>query len=756
MDQLNDRGYQLLHTLGQGEFAKVKLCTKKVNNKSEKYAVKLFKRDKIQLNRKRVKREINIMKELKHQHLVRLIDIVKDPKHVGLVMDYCSGGELFEYILRNRYLKGVEASRLFCQLMDGVNYLHMNGIVHRDLKLENILLTSDRNIKIIDFGFASFINKIDKRLDVVDHQNLLKTSCGSPAYAAPELVINDTYIGSVADIWSCGVILYSMVCGYLPFDDDPNNPGGDNITLLYQYILLKPTPLKLPSHLDKVTKEIIKLIVQPNPKKRATMKTILNHPFLKKYKKHEFWDADLKNPILIRQISQDATPDSKDPKSANVSPEIQDASLNIEGKNSNMHLDAKLSTPKSTKPTDADVPMSDAPTLQDPLPSRDVVMEEAPILPPIKIEKVKLKEVSNSPISESAPEIHQPKAAVVKEQPKTQPRSPPVAPEDVNVLPPINTKPAMRNHKVTFANKADSPISPPKIEQKSMFSNWFGKKKKEEPKQKTKRSQSEGVPAETDFATDMTYMDELLKAGTASKPTNSIYSSPFPQIHRNPSTNKKKKKKQPKNKQWLSDFDASSEGESLFSGDMAGSVPLDPLFLDSLAPPYYEGPIDTECLTNRAPETVLWNIRRLMEGLGFEIFVPARDSQVNKFMLKFKAKTGKGTALPYEYLKERLDNAILEFEQKPVLGENEVLIPKSVSLEKDTSELSLKLNNEGNMNNLFGSSELSLVISIRRIKRLPGLFVVQFSRMKGREKYYKMIREIVIYKILKGTNKIIV
>ena len=695
MDQLSSNGYQLLHTLGQGEFAKVKLCTKRIENKPAKFAVKLFKRDKIQTNRKRVKREINIMKVLKHPHLVQLIDIVKDQKHVGLVMDYCSGGELFEYILRNRYLKATEASRLFCQLMDGVNYLHMNSIVHRDLKLENILLTHDRNIKIIDFGFASFVNKIDKRLDVVDHENLLKTSCGSPAYAAPELVVNETYIGTKADIWSCGVILYAMVCGYLPFDDDPNNPGGDNITVLYQYILSKPTPLKLPSHLDKQTKDIIKIIVNPDPLKRATMKTVLKHSFLKKFQSHTFWVADLSDPIVIRQSSIENTTEKVN------TPAAQDASLNI-------------LTPQEKRDSRlTDTVLETANTI-------DTASDIHPIIKPPPM----------------------PERPVVKEKP--QPIKEKILP------PPLVTKP-----KVTFGNTTKiSPKdpNPPKHHQKyPLFSNWFNKTKKTPIKPTFSPSD---LPKATDFETDMTMMDDLLLANTAKQP-NHQYNTPFPQLHTDlkKSNSKKKKKHRKSNKQWLSDFDASSEGESLFSGEISGQLPLDSLFLDSLAPPFYEGPIDTECLTNRAPETVLWNIRRLMEGMGFEIFVPARDSQVNKYMLKFKAKTGKGSSLPYEYLKDKLEHSIVEFEQKPEVNQHEVLMPKSVSLTKDTRVIEKRKTEH---NSLFGQSDLSLVISIRRIKRLPGLFVVQFSRMKGREKYYKMIREIVIYKILKGANKVTV
>jgi serine/threonine protein kinase len=143
-------------------------------------------------------------------------------KYVGLVMEYASGGELFNLILARRFLMEREARRYFAQLILGVHQLHSMAVVHRDLKLENLLLDGERNIKISDFGFAN-------RLSVKDPcgPSMMKTSCGSPCYAAPELVLSDDgYDGRAADVWSCGVILFAMLAGYLPFDDDPRNPGN--------------------------------------------------------------------------------------------------------------------------------------------------------------------------------------------------------------------------------------------------------------------------------------------------------------------------------------------------------------------------------------------------------------------------------------------------------------------------------------------------------------------------------------------------
>jgi len=185
-------------------------------------------------------------------------------------MEYASGGELFGHILARKYLKEPEASKYFSQLIVGVSYLHNHGIVHRDLKLENLLLDKNRNIIITDFGFA---NRFSKETD-----DLLSTSCGSPCYAAPELVVNDCYVGEAADIWSCGVILYAIICGYLPFDDDPANAEGDNINLLYKYIL--ETKLQFPSHVSPLAKSLVNRILVTDPTLRANMDEIMAHKWL--------------------------------------------------------------------------------------------------------------------------------------------------------------------------------------------------------------------------------------------------------------------------------------------------------------------------------------------------------------------------------------------------------------------------------------------------------------------------------------------
>ncbi|KAF9508795.1 hypothetical protein BS47DRAFT_1350040 [Hydnum rufescens UP504] len=202
----------------------------------------------------KVEREIEVLRTIKHPNIVRLYDVIETDKYIGIVLEYASGGELFDHILAHRFLKEKDASKLFAQLI--------SGIVHRDLKLENLLLDRNRNVIITDFGFAN--------------------RCGSPCYAAPELVISEgLYVGSAVDIWSCGVILYAMLAGYLPFDDDPANPDGDNINLLYKYIV--NTPLTFPDYISPEARDLLSIMLVPDPAKRSDLATIMAHPWLAQY-----------------------------------------------------------------------------------------------------------------------------------------------------------------------------------------------------------------------------------------------------------------------------------------------------------------------------------------------------------------------------------------------------------------------------------------------------------------------------------------
>lgn len=232
--ETNFGGYILGKTLGEGEFGKVKLGWRR--DGSVQVAVKLIRREALGGNPSRlpkIYREINILRGLSHPNIVRLHEMTETDKYIGIVLEYASGGELFDYILLHRYLKDNAARKLFAQLISGVGYLHKKGIVHRDLKLENLLLDRNKNIIITDFGFANTFNPQDQLEEDIEYNltnrdfvkrrgleqlqedgkrrgDLMQTSCGSPCYAAPELVVTDSlYTGRKVDVWSCGVILVS-------------------------------------------------------------------------------------------------------------------------------------------------------------------------------------------------------------------------------------------------------------------------------------------------------------------------------------------------------------------------------------------------------------------------------------------------------------------------------------------------------------------------------------------------------------------
>ena len=274
--------YLLLQTLGEGEFGKVKLGVHR--HFGEETAIKLIKREMVAAAEEhqadgskmsKVEREISVLRLLRHPNIVHLYEVIESERYIGIVLEYGAGGELFDYILAQKCLKEREACRLFAQLVSGVSYLHRKKIIHRDLKLENLLLDRHRNVIITDFGFA---NNFSARSN-----DLMATSCGSPCYAAPELVVQDgMYVGAAVDVWSCGVILYAMLAGYLPFDDDPANPDGDNINMLYKYIMA--TPLSFPDYITAEPRSLLQRMLVPDPAKRATLDEVMDHPWLAPYR----------------------------------------------------------------------------------------------------------------------------------------------------------------------------------------------------------------------------------------------------------------------------------------------------------------------------------------------------------------------------------------------------------------------------------------------------------------------------------------
>lgn len=246
--------------LGIGAFGKVKLATHAVTG--HKVAVKILNKAKIkQLGmEEKVQREINILHLCTHPHIIRLYEVIDTPTDIFLVNEYVSGGELFDYIVSKGRLSADEARNFFHQIVSGVEYCHFQKIVHRDLKPENLLLDSNLNIKIADFGLSNLMRDGD----------FLRTSCGSPNYAAPEVISGHLYAGPEVDVWSCGVILYALLCGSLPFDDE-------SIPNLFKKI--KSGMYSLPSHLSQLARNLIPRMLEVDPMKRITIPEIRLHPW---------------------------------------------------------------------------------------------------------------------------------------------------------------------------------------------------------------------------------------------------------------------------------------------------------------------------------------------------------------------------------------------------------------------------------------------------------------------------------------------
>ncbi|XP_073727325.1 serine/threonine-protein kinase MARK2 isoform X9 [Misgurnus anguillicaudatus] len=243
--------YRLLKTIGKGNFAKVKLAKHVLTGKE--VAVKII--DKTQLNSSSLQklfREVRIMKLLNHPNIVKLFEVIETEKTLYLVMEYASGGEVFDYLVAHGRMKEKEARAKFRQIVSAVQYCHQKCIVHRDLKAENLLLDADMNIKIADFGFSNeFIlgNKLD-------------TFCGSPPYAAPELFQGKKYDGPEVDVWSLGVILYTLVSGSLPFD-------GQNLKELRERVLRGK--YRIPFYMSTDCENLLKKFLILNPTKRGSL-----------------------------------------------------------------------------------------------------------------------------------------------------------------------------------------------------------------------------------------------------------------------------------------------------------------------------------------------------------------------------------------------------------------------------------------------------------------------------------------------------
>ncbi|XP_043532549.1 serine/threonine-protein kinase SIK3 homolog isoform X4 [Chiloscyllium plagiosum] len=253
--------YEIERTIGKGNFAVVKLATHIVTK--AKVAIKIV--DKTQLeeeNLKKIFREVQIMKMLRHPHIIRLYQVMETERMIYLVTEYASGGEIFDHLVAHGRMAEKEARKKFKQIVAAVHFCHCRNIVHRDLKAENLLLDANLNIKIADFGFSNIFTP----------GQLLKTWCGSPPYAAPELFEGKEYDGPKVDIWSLGVVLYVLVCGALPFD-------GSTLQNLRARVL--SGKFRIPFFMSTECEHLIRHMLVLDPSKRLSVEQICKHKWMK-------------------------------------------------------------------------------------------------------------------------------------------------------------------------------------------------------------------------------------------------------------------------------------------------------------------------------------------------------------------------------------------------------------------------------------------------------------------------------------------
>jgi serine/threonine protein kinase len=265
--------YTIGKVVGVGSFAKVRLGWHKLTGQA--IAIKTYEKSKMKdaSHLRRVQQEIKVMEKLNHPRLIRLFETLESPKRIHLIMEFVSAGNLCSYVKRRRRLPEEEARKIFHQICIALDYMHECEIIHRDVKLENVLLDKDGNSKLIDFGFSVFSK--DKKA--------LKVFCGTPSYMAPEIVRRIEYDGKPIDAWSLGVVLYALVCGCFPF-------SAKSYPELYKKIMRGQ--FKMPDALSHSLKDLISSLLTLEPRKRCTVSAAKNHPWVHNGKNGTFRDAD--------------------------------------------------------------------------------------------------------------------------------------------------------------------------------------------------------------------------------------------------------------------------------------------------------------------------------------------------------------------------------------------------------------------------------------------------------------------------------
>ncbi|KAI8935683.1 hypothetical protein NX059_007204 [Plenodomus lindquistii] len=258
-DLKNVGNYQLGKLIGKGSFGKVYLASHKLSNGS-KVVLKSAKKDDANLAR-----EIHHHRQFIHPHIARLYEVIVTEELVWLALEYCPGDELYNYLLAKGALEPPKVQRIFTQLVGAVSYVHNKSCVHRDLKLENILLDKHGDVKLVDFGFTR---------EYEGKSNYLQTWCGTVCYSAPEMLKGEKYAGEKVDVWSLGIILYALLVGELPFDDDDE--------IVTKTKILKEEP-KYPEHFPAQAKELCSALLSKRPILRPTLADILQNPWLSEH-----------------------------------------------------------------------------------------------------------------------------------------------------------------------------------------------------------------------------------------------------------------------------------------------------------------------------------------------------------------------------------------------------------------------------------------------------------------------------------------
>merc|ERR1719229_870977 len=289
--------YETREEIGNGAYASVHKCIRKFD--SSEFAVKIVNKKYLSWEEVRnIKNEIKILENISHGNVIELIDVFDDGKHVFMVLELCQSGDLFDKIIQseNKMLSERESAEIIYQLCDALQYMHENGVVHRDLKSENILIDKDEHIKLSDFGlahftpslaqstakladFSSFISDVSiYEIEEKSYENILmETSCGTPEYVAPEVIEQDQY-NYKCDMWSLGVILYNLLSGTQPF-------GGDNWVQMQCAIINADYNFKSKrwNCISKEAKNLIDCLLNVDVKRRYTTAQVKNHPWIKKY-----------------------------------------------------------------------------------------------------------------------------------------------------------------------------------------------------------------------------------------------------------------------------------------------------------------------------------------------------------------------------------------------------------------------------------------------------------------------------------------